>query len=186
MINQLRKSFSTSVQGKFNIFSSFTGVKNLFKTPMRHIKRFVQPTGSNYSPMLNTTSDAFEEVSQEWQALIVGNAYDLNTFNYLEAVAQTNFGTVDNPHVVFTSDAPFRYVGCSGQPNEDDYEGHEFQIFMLREGPLQRCPSCGQVFKLVRLRDEYSPEMDYYSTALLPYEVQVHNLKRLPITFIQW
>jgi hypothetical protein len=31
---------------------------------------------------------------------------------------------VDNPLVVFTADAPFRYVGCSGAQNEDDYEGH--------------------------------------------------------------
>lgn len=34
---------------------------------------------------------------------------------------------------------------------------------MLREGPLQRCMYCGQVFKLVRLRNEFSSEMDYYS-----------------------
>lgn len=172
MIKQFSKAFSTSTQGKFNIFSSFSAVKSLFSVPLRHLKRMSQPSGSNYSPQLNTTSDAFEEVSQEWQALIVGNPYDVNTFNYLEAVAQTNFGTVDNPHVVFTSDAPFRYVGCTGQPNEDDYEGHEFQVFMLREGPLQRCPSCGQVFKLVRLRDEYTPEMDYYTSSILPYEPQ--------------
>jgi hypothetical protein len=44
----------------------------------------------------------------------------------LEQVAHANFGTVDNPHVIFTSDAPFRYVGCTGPPNEDDYEGHEY------------------------------------------------------------
>jgi hypothetical protein len=65
-----------------------------------------------------------------------------------------------------------RYVGCTGQANEDDYEGHELLIFMLREGSLQRCPSCGQVFKLVRLRNEYSPEMDYYAPNFHPYEVQ--------------
>lgn len=181
MLKQLRRAFSTSTQGKFNIFSSFSAVKGLFNAPLRHFKRASQPTGSNYSPQLNTTSDAFEEVAQEWQALVVGNPYDLNTFNYLEAVAQTNFGTVDNPHVVFTSDAPFRYVGCAGQPNEDDYEGHEYQVFMLREGPLQRCPSCGQVFKLVRLRDEYTPEMDYYGSGILPYEVQEMNEFDTPV-----
>lgn len=43
---------------------------------------------------------------------------------------------------------------------------------MLREGPLQRCPSCGQVFKLVRLRNEYSPEMDYYMTNFHTYEMR--------------
>lgn len=56
--------------------------------------------------------------------------------------------------------------------NEDDYEGHELLIFMLREGSLQRCQSCGQVFKLVRLRNEYSPEMDYYAPNFHPYDMQ--------------
>lgn len=55
--------------------------------------------------------------------------------------------------------------------NEDDYEGHELIYFMLREGPLQRCPSCGQVFKLVRLRNEYSPEMDYYLSNFHTYDM---------------
>ena len=73
-----------------------------------------------------------------------------------------NFGTVDNPLVIFTADAPFRYVGCSGPQNEDDYESHQLFWMMIREGPLQRCGVCGQVFKLVRLRNEFSPEMDYY------------------------
>ena len=79
---------------------------------------------------------------------------------------------MDNPHLVFTSDAPFRYVGCTGPTNEDDYEGHEYLVFMLRDGPLQRCPSCGQVFKLVRLRDNFSPEQDYYQSHFLPYDYQ--------------
>lgn len=65
-----------------------------------------------------------------------------------------------------------RYVGCSGIANEDDYEGHEFLLFMLREGALQRCPSCGQVYKLVRLRNEFSPEMDYYISSLIPYQME--------------
>jgi hypothetical protein len=41
---------------------------------------------------------------------------------------------------------------------------------MLREGSLQRCGICGQVFKLVRLRDEQSDEMNYYISNLHPYE----------------
>lgn len=89
-------------------FSSLTNLTNFITAPIKHFKRFVQPTGLNYSPMTNTTQEAFDEVSQEWQALIMGNPYDLNTYNYLEATLQANFGTVDNPHVVFTSDAPFR------------------------------------------------------------------------------
>jgi Cytochrome c oxidase subunit Vb len=93
--------------------------------------------------MGNSTYEHFDEVAIEWQALLVGNTYDLQTFQPLEQVTQQNFGTVDNPHMIYSSDSPFRYVGCTGQPNEDDNEGHEFLMFMLREGPLQRCPQCG-------------------------------------------
>lgn len=114
----------------------------------------------------------FDDMSREWQAFVIGNSYDLNTFNTYTGVTQNNFGTVDNPHVIFTSDAPYRYVGCSGQPNEDDYEGHEHLYLMLREGPLQRCMSCGQVFKLVRLRDEFNEENEYYASGMVPYEIQ--------------
>lgn len=55
--------------------------------------------------------------------------YIINSNKYLYLYIKTahgNFGTVDNPHLIFTSDAPFRYVGCTGPTNEDDYEGHEF------------------------------------------------------------
>ena len=50
-----------------------------------------------------------------------GNPFDLQTYNYLENAQLANFGTVDNPLVIFTADAPFRYVGCTGPQNEDDY-----------------------------------------------------------------
>jgi hypothetical protein len=33
--------------------------------------------------------------------------------------------------LIFTSDAPFRYVGCTGPTNEDDYEGHEYQVIQI-------------------------------------------------------
>ena len=110
----------------------------------------------------NTTEEGFDEVAHEWQAHMVGNPFDMQTYNYLENAHLANFGTIDNPLVIFTADAPFRYVGCTGPTNEDDYESHELFWMMIREGPLQRCAVCGQVFKLVRLRNEFSAEMDYY------------------------
>jgi len=172
MIRPIARAFSSLTPngaGKFNITKAYQRLKNAVRAPVKHLKRNIEPTASNYNPWTNTTEEAFDEVSQEWQALIIGNPYDVQTMNMLEQAMVQNFGTVDNPHVVFTADAPFRYVGCTGQANEDDYEGHEFLMFMLREGPLQRCPSCGQVFKLVRLRNEFSPEMDYYLSNMVPY-----------------
>lgn len=114
--------------------------------------------------MLENATTLFDDMASEWQSVFVENTYELSTFQSFDAVSQGNFGTVDNPHLIFTSDIPFRFVGCTGPPNEDDYEGHELIFFLLREGPLQRCQSCGQVFKLVRLRDEYSTENDYYQS----------------------
>lgn len=163
----LRRSFCVSPRtsdGPFGITGLF---KKLVHLPKRFSNYVLEPRENN-STYGNVTADAFDAVSQEWQAAIIGNSYDLKVMEYFDAVAQMNFGTVDNPHVIYTADIPFRYVGCTGQPNEDDYEGHEYLIFMLREGPLQRCPQCGQVYKLVRLRNEFSAEMDYYRNGLLP------------------
>ena len=104
LTRKVKKCISTN----FNIISAFDRLKTAFRAPMKHFKRFAEPQGVNYSPLTNTTEEAFEEVSQEWHALVVGNPFDLNTFNPLEQVSHGNFGTVDNPHVIFTSDAPFR------------------------------------------------------------------------------
>ncbi len=40
--------------------------------------------------MLNTTAEGFDEVAQEWQALLVNNPYDVQTYNQLEQVP-TNY-----------------------------------------------------------------------------------------------
>ena len=147
----------------FNLYNSWNNIKQAIKAPKKHAKALFEPSGNEYSIQTNLTADGFDEVSSEWQAHFAGNPFDLQTYNYLEGAQLTNFGTVDNPCVVFTADAPYRFVACSGPQNEDDYETHELLWFMLREGPLQRCQGCGQVFKLVRLRNEYSNEMDYYA-----------------------
>ncbi|CAM6004690.1 unnamed protein product [Sphagnum balticum] len=147
----------------FNILNALRSVREAVTAPRKHLKSLFEPAGLEYSVQTNLTAEGFDEVSSEWQAHFAGNPYDLQTYNYLENAQLNNFGTVDNPNVVFTADAPFRFVGCSGPQNEDDYESHELMWIMLREGPLQRCMICGQVFKLVRLRNEFSSEMDYYA-----------------------
>lgn len=168
MIRQsLRRSFCTNPRGGDGPFGLTGLLKKMVHMPRRLANLVLEPRENN-STYGNVTGEAFDAVSQEWQAAIIGNSYDLKVQEYFDAVAQMNFGTVDNPHVIYTADIPFRYVGCTGQPNEDDYEGHEYLIFMLREGPLQRCPQCGQVYKLVRLRNEFSAEADYYRSGLLP------------------
>lgn len=161
----LTQQFST-----FNIVNSINAAKQAITAPLKHAKLYMAPGSRRISRTENPTSNAFDERSAEWQALFTHSPFETQIFNFLSAVHLGNFGTVDNPNVVFTADLPFRYVGCTGQTNEEDYETHELMWFMLREGSLQRCGICGQVFKLVRLRDERSAEMDYYMSNFHAYD----------------
>jgi len=166
-------------------FGLMDSVRKMMVTPRAVVRDMLTPSGKESGPVGHSNL-AFDEVSQEWQAAIVESPYEIQNSQALDTVVQNNFGTVDNPHVIFTGDVPFRFVGCSGAPNEDDYDGHEFLLFLLREGPLQRCPSCGQVYKLVRLRDEASEINDYYSSSLFGQDFQElgeadHFLQQNPI-----
>ena len=110
MIRTFSRAFSTIQPGgsHFNLGSAWKRVQSAVIAPRKHLKRLLEPSGRDYSPLLNTTEEAFDEVAHEWQGLITSNPYDIQTFNMLEQVMIANFGTVDNPHVIFTADAPFR------------------------------------------------------------------------------
>lgn len=57
----------------------------------------------------------------------------------MESVVHSNFGTIDNPALIFTSDSSWRIVVCMGPGVEDDSHAHEKMYFIVREGPLHRC-----------------------------------------------
>lgn len=151
-------------------FSLAQRVKDTISLPFRHLKEWSVPKGERRG--IGHSLTKFEEEAAEWQAFVIQNAFEANIHQNYETVATQNFGTVDNPHVIFTNDIPFRFVGCTGQPSEDDHDAHEIMFFLLREGPLQRCMTCGQVFKLVRLRQEFSIINDYYTNAILKSEFE--------------
>lgn len=75
------KFCSTNMNGVFSRF------KQALRAPVKYIKRSVEPSPSNYTNTLNTTEEAFDEVAQEWQALLVNNPHDVQTYNQLEQVA---------------------------------------------------------------------------------------------------
>lgn len=124
---------------------------------------------------MSHTNLRFDEESAEWQALITKNSYEEMIFLNQDMPPLMNFGTVDNPHLVFSSDVPFRFVACTGPPSEDDFEYHEVMWLLLRDGPMQRCSGCGQVFKLVRMRDEFNVENDYYATGMTEQTVEEYG-----------
>ena len=73
----IRQSFG------FNLMNAFKGIKEAATAPIKHIKSLSEPTGNYYNPQTNTTQEAFDEVSQEWQAHLGNNPFDLQTFNAL-------------------------------------------------------------------------------------------------------
>lgn len=145
---------------QFGIFSSIKSLGN----SVRHVGRLFAQPGNEEHQTLSHTNFRFDEESSEWQSLITQNTYEEAIFLHQDMPQLQNFGTVDNPHLVYASEVPFRFVACTGPPSEDDFEYHEVMWILLRNGPLQRCSGCGQVFKLVILRDEFNPENDYYQT----------------------
>lgn len=149
----------------------FSGLKKLAAMPSRILTVAATDGYANNNPLGNIT-EKFDEEAQEWKALIVAGAYELNSFHNFDQVINPNFGTLDNPHLIFTSDLPYRLLQCTGPPNEEEYDGHESLWMLLREGPLQRCMGCGQVFKLVRLRDEQNTQNEYYRYDFVENDLQ--------------
>ena len=104
----------------------------------------------------------------------------------MESVVHSQFGTVDNPVLIFTSDSSWRIVICMGPGIEDDSSSHEKMFYFVREGPIHRCQVCGQCFKIVRLKDEYTEEQDYYSlmfSTLSHFDIQEEDMMA-PLTNI--
>ena len=102
---------------------------------------------------------------RQFQAYVTKNAYDMSVFNEYDTWPHVNYGTIDNPLLIFGAGTTWRMVVCSGPGSEEESSSHEKMYFIVREGPIHRCIMCGQCFKLVKLRDEVaSAENMYYSS----------------------
>ena len=159
---------------------SRTGLVN---NPQRSISKFrdvigslknewdhgIQPGGGLHNPhtMEMTETELFDEDAHELQAMITSNTYDLEIMMG-DTNPQRNFGTVDNPVIMFSANVGWRYVMCTGMNDEEEGQSHIGVWFILREGPIHRCQNCGQCFKLINLKDEISEENDYYMDHYMP------------------
>ena len=137
-------------------------MKDRFNTPLRHMKSFTEPDGYNYQSQMPATYYQHGNTIASFSASVTQNALEMHQWHEMESTVHSQFGTVDNPVLIFTSDSSWRIVICMGPGIEDDAHSHEKIFYMVREGPMNRCLVCGQCFKIVRLRDEQSEEMDYY------------------------
>ncbi|CAM6000711.1 unnamed protein product [Sphagnum balticum] len=170
----------------FNILNALRSVREAVTAPRKHLKSLFEPAGLEYSVQTNLTAEGFDEVSSEWQAHFAGNPYDLQTYNYLENAQLNNFGTVDNPNVVFTADAPFRFVGCSGPQNEDDYESHELMWIMLSSDEHDRILT-DPAYRIQR-KSETDLKAKIYVLAMEEYEKEkeINNPWREPLSKLEY
>lgn len=82
-------------------FSWFSRVK-------RHFELLVQPDGKyNNSAILDTNTSMYTNMRQ-FQAYLTKNAYDMSIMNEYDLWPHTNFGTIDNPLLIFSADASWR------------------------------------------------------------------------------
>lgn len=156
-------------------FSVVDRLKDYAQTPLKHIRSFVEPDGIRYDSQLPEGYRTHGNTAAAFASKLTGRSLDLHQWHDVDSTVHTQFGTVDNPVLVFTSDSSWRIVVCMGPSIEDDSHSHEKIYYFVREGPINRCQVCGQCFKIVRLRDESSEEMNYYHmmfSQMLHFEVQ--------------
>ena len=162
-----------------NYFSVKDKVQARLSQPLKHFKSFFEPDGMNYESQLPDGYRLHGNTAATLSASITHNALEMNQWHEMEATVHSQFGTVDNPVLIFTSDSSWRIVICMGPGIEDDSHSHEKMFYFVREGPIHRCHICGQCFKIVRLKDEASELNDYYSTmfaAISHFEVAEEDL----------
>jgi len=165
-------------------FSLMDRVKDKLQQPLRHFKSFMEPDGQNYESQLPDGYRLHGNSAANFSAYITRNSLEMNQWHEMEATVHSQFGTVDNPVLIFTSDSSWRIVICMGPAIEDDSHSHEKMFYFVREGPINRCHICGQCFKIVRLKDEASDLNDYYSTmfaAITHFEIGEEDLA-VPLT----
>jgi hypothetical protein len=172
MSNPIVNSNASTIRPYFSVLEK---VKERFNIPMKHFQSFAEVGGQNYQSQLPEAYRLHGNSAMSFTASINNNAIDLHNWHEMESTVHSQFGTVDNPVLVFTSDSSWRIVICMGPGIEDDSHSHEKIFYMVREGPINRCQHCGQCFKLVRLKDEYSEQQDYYTmmfSTLSHFDVQ--------------
>lgn len=156
------------------------GIFSKFK---RHFDTILEPHHKEIHSSVIDTNLAYYTFARTFQAYLTKNAYDMSVFNEYDLWPHTNFGTIDNPLIIFSADASWRLVICSGPGSEEESSSHEKMIFIVREGPIHRCQFCGQCFKLLRLKDSpYDEKNQYYSSVFTEISLkQLVHIEHFPV-----
>lgn len=154
-IGNFLKGKSLYKSSKFNFLSALKGKLD---------KYMIGSTYETNTALADSNLLMYSELRQ-FQAYLTKNAYDMSIFNEYDVWPHTNFGTIDNPNLIFGAGTTWRMVICSGPGSEEESQSHEKMYMIVREGPIHRCIVCGQCFKLVKLKDDITAEENmYYSS----------------------
>lgn len=172
LVNKYKKNFAWGVFGKIK----------------RHFDYLLEPTHIEYHSSVVDPNTAMYTYARQFQAYLTKNAYDMAIFNEYDLWPHTNFGTIDNPLIIFSADASWRTVICSGPGSEEESSSHEKMVFIVREGPIHRCMFCGQCFKLLRLKDDPHDEKNaYYSSVFTEISIKtIIEPERFPYVTLPW
>jgi hypothetical protein len=151
LTNNLKKIYSPP---KIN-FSWFGKIK-------RHFDSLLEPTGKDKpSSLVDSNLLAFMKM-REFQGYLSKNSYDMAVLEDYSVIHHSNFGTIDNPNIVFSADTSWRMIICAGPGSEEESSAHEKMYMVVRAGPIHRCQMCGQCFKLLKLKDSFNDEQNMF------------------------
>ena len=90
-------------------FLSFTkkGIKWI-NNIKRHFDALLEPSGRQTNGVMYDPNLALYTQARLLQAYLTKNAYDMSIMNEYDLMPHTNFGTIDNPLLVFSADTTWR------------------------------------------------------------------------------
>lgn len=153
-------------QGKRNFFDRIRGYTDKYLAGDR--------MGENNINLIDTNLAMYTEVRQ-FGAFLTKNAYDMSIYNEYDAWPHVNFGTIDNPVLIFGAGTTWRMVGCTGPASEEESSSHEKMYFIVREGAIHRCLFCGQCYKIVKLKDDLMSEENVFYSSIFT-QIAEHNV----------
>ena len=93
-------------------FSLGDRIREAVNVPWRHFKGFFEPDGINYVPSLPGSDRLYGNTAMSFSAYLTNNSIELNQWHEMDVTVHSQFGTVDNPVLIFTSDSSWRVVIC--------------------------------------------------------------------------
>jgi hypothetical protein len=100
---------------KFEIINrSFVGLAlkkmSFISKIKRHFDSIVEPGGFEKNSALQDTNTSMHSNMRQFQSYLTKNAYDMSINNEYDLWPHTNFGTIDNPLLVFSAGTTWRYI----------------------------------------------------------------------------